>query len=684
MKVPLNKLSFPVHTVEPRHGANITFFLGSTIGGVSKTPGGDTKAEAWTLFYYLRSDENQTEQHNLTVRKWQTEFLTTLAKKSYKHITVTRFTAHSLEDELKRNADAVIPLSSILFTILTIFSIVLCMSADWVRSKPWLATVGVLSAGLALVSGFGLVLHAGIPFIDIVASSPFLILGIGVDDMFVMLAAWRQTDFRLPVEERMGKAFSEAALSITITSLTDALSIGIGTITKFRSVRIFCTYTVIAVLFDYIYQITFFASCMVLTGRREASNRHSATCMKAVPKSLAGQRSAIFLFFCTGGYTEEEMEDNNNTTDVRAMAFFRDSWGGLLSTRPFKIFLLHVYLAYLTFAIWGCVNVKEGITLDRLAGDGSYVVDYYEQDIKYFREYGHVINVNVGKELPLWDKTERDKVEEVIQKFEDSEYFHGKDVTSAWTRDFTTFIGNDGVCSGNFSSILDDFLSKYSLLNYNMDIKTESDKVRYSRFFVYSKNIDTSIREGKMMTTAREIADNNQNLNVTVFHPLFIFYDQYLAVWPNTRQNLLIATAAMFVVSLLLIPHPVCSLWVTFSIVSISTGVIGYMTWWGVNLDSISMISIIICIGFCVDFSAHITYAFVLAEGKTGNQRMRNALHALGYPIAQGALSTILGVSVLAFSSSYIFRTFFKTMFLVISLGAFHGLLIIPALLSIM
>ena len=355
------------------------------------------------------------------------------------------------------------------------------------------------------------------------------------------------------------------------------------------------------------------------------------------------------------------MKDSNNTADVRAMAFFRDSWGGLLSTRPFKIFLLHVYLAYLAFAIWGCVNVKEGITLDRLAGDGSYVVDYYEKDIKYFREYGHVINVNVGKELPLWDNTERDKVEEMIHKFEDSEYFHGKDVTSAWTREFTTFIGNDGVCSGNFSSILDDVLSKYSLLSYNMDIKTESDKVRYSRFFVYSKNIDTSIREGKMMTTAREIADNNQNLKVTVFHPLF-----------------------MFVVSLLLIPHPVCSLWVTFSVVSISTGVIGYMTWWGVNLDSISMISIIICIGFCVDFSAHITYAFVLAEGKTGNQRMRNALHALGYPIAQGALSTILGVSVLAFSSSYIFRTFFKTMFLVISLGAFHGLLIISALLSIM
>ena len=121
----------------------------------------------------------------------------------------------------------------------------------------------------------------------------FYITGIGVDDMFVMLATWRKTNCRLSVEERMGKAFSEAALSITITSLTDAISIGIGTITKFRSVRIFCTYTATAVLFDYFYQITFFAACMVITGHREASNRHPVTCRKAVPKSKAGKYNSI-------------------------------------------------------------------------------------------------------------------------------------------------------------------------------------------------------------------------------------------------------------------------------------------------------------------------------------------------------------------------------------------------------
>ena len=104
-----------------------------------------------------------------------------------------------------------------------------------------------------------------------------------------MVAAWRQTDFRWTVEERMGKAFSEAALSISITSITDALSIGIGAITQFRSVRIFCTYTVVAVVFDYFYQITFFGACMVLMGKREAANLHPATCTKDVPMSEAGR-----------------------------------------------------------------------------------------------------------------------------------------------------------------------------------------------------------------------------------------------------------------------------------------------------------------------------------------------------------------------------------------------------------
>ena len=176
LSVSLEDMSYPVHMVTQVPGSidnNITFFLASDIGGVSKTADGGTAAKAWSLFYYMRNDED----HKEAVIEWQNKFLSTVAENSYTYIALTRFTAHSLEDELQRNTIAVLPLFVVLFTLLITFTIVSCLSADWVRSKPWLGNLGVLSAGLAVVSGFGLVLHADVPFVDIVALSPFLVLG---------------------------------------------------------------------------------------------------------------------------------------------------------------------------------------------------------------------------------------------------------------------------------------------------------------------------------------------------------------------------------------------------------------------------------------------------------------------------------------------------------------------------
>ncbi len=138
----------------------------------------------------------------------------------------------------------------------------------------------------------------------------------------------------------------------------------------------------------------------------------------------------------------------------------------------------------------------------------------------------------------------------------------------------------------------------------------------------------------------------------------------------------------MLVISLLLIPNPLCSLWVTFAIASVIVGVAGFMALWDVSLDSVSMINLVICIGFSVDFSAHISYAFVSSEKSSADEKATDAITKLGYPIVQGAVSTIAGVVVLAAAESYIFRTFFKIMFLVILFGAVHGIAFIPVFLT--
>ncbi|XP_013403203.1 patched domain-containing protein 3 [Lingula anatina] len=616
---------------------------------------------------------------------WESSFLDTMKNMDFKDIIVAYYSSQTLEKELGANAKSIIPLFSVTFTVMITFSVITCIMKDWVRSKPWLGQIGVVSAGLAIVSSFGLMLHAGVPFIDIVASTPFLILAIGVDDMFIMIAAWRQTNPRDTVEKRMEETLSEAAVSITITTLTDGLSFGIGAITDFPSVRIFCLYTGVAVLFDFFFQITFFAASMVFIGRREAANRHCMVCTKVIPTDEAENRSKIFRIFCTGGTPSKKKECEDLNQHVM-MEFFRDYYGPFLNKIPTKVSVILVYGSYLGIAIWGITGMKEGLKLKNLADDASYASSFYNLEDKYFKEFGPKISVILEGKLDYWDGTVQTELFHLIKSFEDERNIFDNYTTEFWLRDFLSFVEqyNLTVNETNFVNVLKrEFLPRNEKFSLDIHMDNSTDNIVASRFLVQSVRTTTASKEKELVLLARHLADNaHVDLSVTVFHPAFVFYDQYVAIMPNTLQNIGIALGSMVVISLLLIPNPICSLWVALSVASIEAGVVGYMVWWDVNLDSVSMINLIMCIGFSVDFSAHIAYAYISANGCT-EKKLSSSLFSLGFPILQGALSTILGVLALCASSVYIFRTFFKIMFMVILFGAFHGLVLLPVLLSI-
>lgn len=95
--------------------------------------------------------------------------------------------------------------------------------------------------------------------------------------MFIMVAAWRLTSIKSSLEDRLCEALEHSAVSITVTSLTNALSFGIGMITSIRAVRLFCAYTAAAIVFNYIYQVTFFIAMMVINGKLEERSRKKQT-----------------------------------------------------------------------------------------------------------------------------------------------------------------------------------------------------------------------------------------------------------------------------------------------------------------------------------------------------------------------------------------------------------------------
>ncbi|XP_048366273.1 patched domain-containing protein 3-like [Sphaerodactylus townsendi] len=660
-------------------------YLGASLGGVTVDAGpAEDKsrpvraAKAMRLFYFLQEDDAAQREASV---KWLKAFLEqipdVLASLNLTSVKVAYFTSLSRQEEFDENTKEAIPLVSVTYTLMIFFSIMSCSRFDCVRTKVWIAAFGVLSSGLAVVSSFGLLLVCGVPFVITVANAPFLILGVGVDDMFIMVSCWQQTKVKDKVKDRMAATYAGAAVSVTITTLTDVLAFYIGIATSFPSIQSFCIYTGTAFIFCYIYNLTFFGAVLALNGRREESNRHWLTFMKVPTETQESRRSAYNMCCVGGSYNESTGAEFEHPMN----GFFRKHFGPFLMQPWTKVFVVVLYLVYLGSSIYGCTRVKEGIDLRHLANDRSYVIKYYNWRDKYFEEYGERVMVIVPESIPYWNSAVRADLENCMELIENSTYVD-KYLSDSWLRLYVTIANRISLNIDNRSS----FTGNLSILSRvkpesQWDVNFTDLEISASRFFIQIVNATTSVDKKNFLEQLRDFAAGCK-VPLIVYHPAFIYFDQYLVIAQNTIQNILIATGAMLVISLLLIPNPLCSLWVTFAIGSVIVGVTGFMAYWDVNLDTISMINLVVCIGFSVDFSAHISYAFVSSEKPSMNDKAVDALYHLGYPVVQGAVSTILGVLVLSMSTTYIFRTFFKIMFLVILFGALHGLVFIPVFLT--
>ncbi|CAL8310974.1 unnamed protein product [Gadus morhua 'NCC'] len=540
---------------------------------------------------------------------------------------------------------------------------------DNVRSKIWVGGVGVLSTGLAVLSSFGMLLFLGCPFVMTVASCPFMILGIGIDDMFIMVSCWQRTRVMDSPPDRLASTYGMAAVSITITSLTDALAFFMGCCSPLGSVRFFSLYAGAAVVFCYLYNITFLGAFLALNGQREAENRHWLICSK-IPEELPPGRSGAFGVCCVGGSYDRAIGKEADPVS----RFFEKFYGPFVTQAWTKGLVSMVYVGYLAGGIYGCSTLEEGLDVSHLALDDSYIIRYYNNQRQHFSEYGQNVMVAVKQPFPYWSQEAQKML--CFVDFENLSYVNS---TSAWFLSFKLYANetNLNVSSKEaFLSHLPNFLKLNPI--FRQDLNYSMDEIHASRFFVQTLN--TATKKETLLGLRR--AAEHCMVELLVYHPAFIYYDQYAIITDHTVKTVLVAVAVMLLVSLILIPNPVCCLWVTFAVCSVLVGVAGFMALWGVSLDSISAINLVICIGFSVDFSTHISYSFVCSAKCAPNDKAVEALAQSGGPVLQGALSTILGVLVLSASGSYIFRTFFKVMFLVIVFGLLHGLLFIPVFLT--
>lgn len=146
---------------------------------------------------------------------------------------------------------------------------------------------------------------------------------------------------------------------------------------------------------------------------------------------------------------------------------------------------------------------------------------------------------------------------------------------------------------------------------------------------------------------------------------MMTFYESDLQINSSVTSNMIVAAITMLIIALIGIPQLLAGFLVILIMGMIDVDIIGFMYFWGVKLNMVSMICLLLAVGFSVDFTAHVCHTFMDAEGETRNQRAIEALVLMGNPVFHGAASSIIGVLMLGFSTSYVFRVFFKMMTMV-------------------
>jgi hypothetical protein len=111
-------------------------------------------------------------------------------------------------------------LMAISIILIAFFSVMILISPDWIESRTLITLVGVGLVLLAFFASIGLAILIGIKVnVTIAWTLPFIILGLGVDDVYIVLMALKkQKGYR---EQNFIKAMKEVAVPVTMTSLVN-------------------------------------------------------------------------------------------------------------------------------------------------------------------------------------------------------------------------------------------------------------------------------------------------------------------------------------------------------------------------------------------------------------------------------------------------------------------------------
>eukprot|EP00744_Colponema_vietnamica_P003701 GILI01005628.1.p1 GENE.GILI01005628.1~~GILI01005628.1.p1 ORF type:complete len:950 (-),score=322.34 GILI01005628.1:302-3151(-) len=690
-------------------------------------------ANAFMVTYLLLAQTDPVR--TAAVMKWEKEvfikFLDEFNEQNSNLLRVDFMAQRSIEDELMeenmQNAFVIVVSYGAMFVYI---AVALGSFPHPIRSRFLLGLAGIVIVIMSLFIAAGVVFMCNVELSLIISEVvPFLVLAIGVDNMFIIAKAVDRADYH-NVEDKVARGLAEVGGSITAAAFSEFLAFLVGASTAIPALTSFCLVASFAVLADYILQITVFVACLSLDLKRV--DNALLDCVPCVRSSHEQYEGTVFSRF----------------VDKDTVKNFIDTYYIPFLFKPIvKVVVFVVFIVLMVLTIIGFGGLSLGL-------DQSVTLITDSSTYKYFdslNAYGaagppaYIVLKNVDYESPVTQQA----IFDLTNKLSSLSVVEAPVYTWYGSFDKWQNPGDSVIMMGNCEDSPDDLanLNFVQRVRKFLAIKIDSECCKtnsicgeqFLKDIVFGKDekgrevIETSrlrfqhaplkVQRDYIQSLAqtRYVVDfyTNKlvprgagNSTVHVSHNLgssdpiiddlntskdrlgfayslfYVYYEQYSYIRGVAIQNILLAVGAVFLAT-----QVITTLSAAFIIVLVVAATtlanIGIIWTWNlipgfmVEINAVSVVNLIMSVGLSVEFIVHIVIAFLKAAG-TKEERAKSALSSMGSSVLVGIATTkFLGVLVLAFAPSNLFRLYYFRMYCsIILMGIFHGLIFLPILLS--
>uniref|UniRef100_A0A669EGI3 Patched 2 n=1 Tax=Oreochromis niloticus TaxID=8128 RepID=A0A669EGI3_ORENI len=226
---------------------------------------------------------------------------------------------------------------------------------------------------------------------------------------------------------------------------------------------------------------------------------------------------------------------------------------------------------------------------------------------------------------------------------------------------------------------------KYDTTGENLRIPA-AEPLEFAQFPFYLNGLRQASDFVEAIESVRTICDEFSRKGVFNYpngYP-FLFWEQYIGLRHWFLLSISVVLACTFLVCAILLLNPWTAGIIVFILAMMTVELFGIMGLIGIKLSAIPVVILIASVGIGVEFTVHIALGFLTAIGNR-NKRSAVALEHMFAPVVDGAISTLLGVLMLAGSEfDFIMRYFFAVLAILTVLGMLNGLVLLPVLLSMM